>query len=213
MKVLIIGASGFIGSSILNEALERGHDVTAVVRNPEKLKQRENLIIKKGDISDIKDVIRLTSDHEVVISAYNPSPDEKENSEIGLKTFRSVISGITEAGVKRLLVVGGAGSLEVEEGLQLVDSPDFPKEWKPGATTTRDVLYLLKDHCEINWTFLSPSALIKPGERTGQFRLGRDKLLKDTKGISWISLEDYAMAMIDELEKPKHSRMRFTVGY
>lgn len=213
MKIAIIGASGFIGSSILHEALERGHEVTAIVRYPEKLKPASNLSIRKGDISVINDVVRLTKNHIAVICAYNPSPDGKPSSEKGLSAVKSIISGVTEAGVKRLLMVGGAGSLVVEAGLQLVDSPDFPPEWKPGATTTRDVLYLLKDLCEIDWTFLSPSALIKSDKRTGIFRLGRDNLLVDSNGLSWISLEDYSMAMIDELEKPKHNRMRFTVGY
>ena len=124
-----------------------------------------------------------------------------------------MIGAVKKAGVKRLLVVGGAGSLEVSPGVQLVDTPDFPEAYKPEALAGRDFLNVLRGERELDWTFLSPSALFVPGERTGKFRLGTDRLLVDAKGESKISMEDYAIALVDELETPRHSRQRFTVGY
>jgi putative NADH-flavin reductase len=155
----------------------------------------------------------LVVGHDAVISAYSPGRDVPDIYQQHVSGYRKIIDGVKEAGVKRLLVVGGAGSLEVAPGVQLVDTPQFPEQWKAGALAAREVLYLLRDESELEWTFLSPSNMIAPGERTGRFRLGTDQLLTDANGQSWISLEDYAVAMLNELEDPKHIRQRFTVGY
>jgi putative NADH-flavin reductase len=213
MKIALIGATGFIGSVVLQEALNRGHQVTGIVRHPEKLPQHPNLIAQRGDVRNETETTELVMGHDAVISGYSPGRDVADVYQEHISGYRSIIDGVKKAGVKRLLVVGGAGSLEVAPGVQVVDSPDFPKEWKPGALATRKVLYLLRDEPELDWTFLSPSGVIAPGERTGEFRLGTDQLLTDANGESRISLEDYAVAMLDELENPKHIRQRFTVGY
>ena len=213
MKIALIGATGFIGSVVLQEALNRGHQVTAIVRHPENLPQHPNLVAQRGDVRKETETTTLVAGHDAVISAYSPGRDVQDIYQQHISAYRAIIDGVKAAGVKRLLVVGGAGSLEVAPGVQLVDTPEFPAAWKPGSLSTREVLYLLRDEPELEWTFLSPSAMIAPGERTGEFRLGTDQLLIDTNGESRISLEDYAAAMVDELENPKHVRQRFTVGY
>jgi hypothetical protein len=198
---------------VLSEALNRGHRVTAIVRNPEKLPQHSQLSAAKCDVSNEDAVAEVVKGHAAVISAFNPSRLSRDNNKPQTETIRSLIAGMKRAAVKRLLVVGGAGSLEVAPGLQLVDTPDFPAIWKAGSLATREVLNILRSEQELEWSFLSPSAVLEPGQRTGHFRLGTDQLLVDSTGQSKISLEDYAMAMIDELENPKHIRLRFTVGY
>lgn len=213
MKIALIGATGFIGSAILQEALNRGHQVTAIVRHPDKLPQHPNLVAQKGDVRDEKQTLELVVGHDAVISAYSPGRGVSDVYEQHISAYRCIISSVKQAGVKRLLVVGGAGSLEVSPGVQLVDTPEFPEQWKAGSLAAREVLYLLQDESELEWTFLSPSATISPGERTEQFRLGTDQLLTDAKGESHISVEDYAVALVNELEDPKHIRQRFTVGY
>jgi hypothetical protein len=213
MKIALIGATGFIGSVILQEALDRGHQVTGIARHIDKLPQHPNLVPLKGDVTDQKQVTTLVAGHDAVISAYSPGRDAADIFNQQKSGYQTIIAGVKEAGIKRLLVVGGAGSLEVSPGVQLVDTSEFPEQWKPGSLGTREVLYLLQDESELDWSYLSPSATIAPGERTGQFRLGTDQLLTDAKGESHISVEDYAVAMIDELENPKHIRQRFTVGY
>jgi len=213
MKIALIGATGFIGSAILQEALDRGHQVTAIVRHTERLPQHPSLVAQKGDITIEMETTALVVGHDAVISAYSPGRDVPDIYQQHISGYRMIINGVKKAGVKRLLVVGGAGSLEVAPGIQLVDTPEFPEQWKPGSLATRQVLYLLRDEAELEWTFPSPSATIAPGERTGQFRLGTDQLLTDANNQSRISVEDYAAAMLDELENPKHIRQRFTVGY
>jgi uncharacterized protein len=213
MKIAIIGASGFIGSVILQEALRRGHQVTAIVRHPEKLLEQPNLTAKKGDVTNETETAALLAGHAAVISAYSPGSMTGDVCQQYISTYHSLINGMKKAGVKRLLVTGGAGSLEVAPGVQLVDTPAIPDEWKAGVLGLREVLYLLRAEPELEWTFLSPSATIAHGERTGQFRLGGDQLLLDGSGQSHISVEDYAIAMVDELEVPQHIRQRFTVGY
>jgi putative NADH-flavin reductase len=213
MKIALIGATGFIGSALLQEALDRGHQVTGIQRHPENLPQHPNLVVQRGDVRNETDTAELVEGHDAVISAYSPGRDVADIYQQHIAGYRSIISAVKKAGVKRLLVVGGAGSLEVAPGVQLVDTPEFPDEWKPGSLSTREVLYLLRDEPDLDWSYLSPSASIAPGERTGKFRLGTDQLLTDANGESRISLEDYAVAMLDELENPKHIRQRFTVGY
>ncbi len=207
MKIAIIGATGFIGSGILAESLHRRHDVTAVVRNTGALPSRTGVTLVQGDATNPAGLAPLLSGHDVVISAFNPG---KDGTGMGAK---SIIDAVKRSGVSRLLVVGGAGTLEVAPGQRLVDQPDFPQEWKEGALRTADVLEQLRAELELNWVFLSPPALIAPGERTGTYRIGGDQLLTDRNGESRISVEDYAVAMLDEAEKPQHARARISVAY
>ena len=213
MKIALIGATGFVGSAILKEALDRGHEVTAIVRHPEKLTPHPKLHAARGDVYDIEEVARLVAGHDAVISAFNPGWTNPDIYEQQIKGTKAIIAGVKKAGIKRLLFVGGAGSLEVKPGIQSVDLPEFPKEWKQGALATREALRLLRQEPALEWSFLSPSADLFPGQRTGKFRLGSDQLLKDANGQSRISTQDYAMAMLDEVETPAHVRQRFTVGY
>lgn len=208
MKIAIIGASGFIGSAILKEALDRGHSVTAIVRHAEKITTiHPQLIIKEADVATA-DVASLVAGNEAVISAYNAY-----DSATYVKAIHAIINGVKKAGIKRFLAVSGAGSLEIEPGLQLLDTPEFPAEWKGGASATRDAFYVIREQNDLDWTVLSPAMVIEPGERTGTFRLGKDQVVADEKGDSKISTGDYAVAMIDELEKPAHIRERFTLAY
>jgi putative NADH-flavin reductase len=214
MKVALIGASGYVGSQLLNEALNRGHQVTAIVRRTDRLPDRPNLTAKQGDVLDTEALAGLLAGHDAVIAAYNPDRESPGDAyERMVAGAGSIIAATKKSGVKRLLVVGGAGSLEVTPGQQVLDQPGFPEDWKPGASGTRQFLYLLKEEPDLDWTFLSPAAMLEPGERTGEFRLGGDQLLVDEKGECRISTQDYAVAMIDELEDPKHTRRRFCVAY
>jgi uncharacterized protein len=211
MKIALIGASGMIGSVLLKEALSRGHQVTAIARHIEKIQPQDHLIIKAGDVTDEAQAVKLFAGQDAVLSSFAASGPADPFAAFPA-AYRTIISAMKKAGVKRLLVVGGAGSLEVD-GVQLVDGGGIPDAWKPGVLGLREVLYLLRKESDLDWTFLSPSAMIAPGERTGKFRLGGDQLLKDANGESRISVEDYAVAMLDEVEKPAHIRQRFTVGY
>ena len=214
MKVAIIGATGFVGGQILNEALNRGHEVTAVVRRAERLPQHPNLTAVAADVADIDALAGALAGKDAVIAAFNPDrTDPGDVFERMVAGGKAIIAATKKAGVKRLLVVGGAGSLEVAPGLQLIDQPGFPPEWKGGAGGTRQFLYLLKEEPALDWTFLSPAAMLQPGERTGTFRLGGDQMLLDEKGECRISTADYAVAMIDELEDPRHTHRRFCIAY
>jgi len=212
MKVAIIGATGFIGSRLLKEALARGHRVTALVTHPEKLTPHPNLTGVKVDVLDEASLVRHLKGHDAVISAFSGHA-QKDIYDYYLRGIRSIIGATKKARLPRFLIVGGAGSLETAPGVQLVDTPEFPAEWKASALGAREALNRLRREHELNWTMLSPSAVIAPGRRTGKFRLGSDQLLVGAGGKSEISLEDYAVAMIDELEKPDHPRSRFTIGY
>lgn len=202
MKVALIGASGNVGSRLLAELVSRGHEVTAIARNPERIAAGPGITAKKGDLFDVDDMTKLLEGHDAVVSAVfftmsDPLP---------------LIDAVRRAGVRRYIVVGGAGSLETAPGSRLLDSPDFPDEYKPEAKAGLEFLEILRDEDELDWTFISPSAEFFAGERTGTFRLGGDMLLVGPRG-SRISFEDYAIALVDELENPVHSRQRFTVGY
>ncbi|HZW22524.1 NAD(P)-dependent oxidoreductase [Noviherbaspirillum sp.] len=212
MRIALIGATGFIGSAILKEALSRGHQVTAVVAHPGKLAPAANLTPVGVDVLDQAQLAARLKGVDAVISAFSGHA-QSDVYDYYLRGIRAIIVATKEAAVPRLLVVGGAGSLEVAPGLQLLDTPNFPAMYKPTAEGAREALRLLREEKSLNWTMLSPSAVIAPGERTGKFRLGGDRLLADEKGESRISVEDYAVAMVDELEKPTHLRQRFTVGY
>lgn len=202
MNVALIGASGNVGSRILKELSSRGHRVTAIARHPEKIAAGPGVTAKKGDLYDQAGMAALLKGHDAVISSvFFTASDPK-----------LLVGAVKAAGVKRYLVVGGAGSLEVAPGTLLINTPEFPDAYKAEASKGLAFLEFIKGEKELDWTFLSPSAMFVPGERTGKFRLGGDQLLTNTQG-SGISYEDYAIAMVDELEKPAHSRRRFTVGY
>lgn len=209
MKIALFG-TGMIGSRIAREALDRGHQVTAVVRTPGKLAlKHEHLKEVQGDALDADAIAHASAGHDAVISALGAGIGDQQGL---LDSNLALIKGVKQAGVPRLLVVGGAGSLEVKPGVQLVDLPEFPDAYKPPALAHRELLELYRK-TDMDWTYLSPAAVITPGERTGKFRLGKDQLVADAKGDSRISAEDFAVAMIDELEKPQHIRQRFTLGY
>jgi len=211
MKIALFGASGNIGRRILAEALSRGHEVTAIVRDPSKLNvENTNLTLAKGDIMNPNSVSINSHGHDVVISAYGPG---LENVNPLIDATKSLIEGVKNAGVKRLIAVGGAGSLEVAPGLELVDALTFPDFLKPIAIAHREALKLYLDEKELHWSNAHPAAYIEPGERTGKFRIGGKQLLSDDEGNSKISMEDYAIALIDEAENPKHIQKRFTVAY
>jgi uncharacterized protein len=202
MKVALIGASGNAGSRILYELVRRGHAITAIARNPDRVPALANVRARQGDVFDQAGLTELLKGHDAVISAVHFTASDPHK----------LIEAIRASGVKRYLVVGGAGSLEVTPGRRLVDTPEFPAEYKAEALAGCVFLDLLRQERELDWTFLSPSALFMAGERTGKFRLGTDQLLTGPQG-SRISFEDYAIALADELENPTHSRQRFTVGY
>jgi uncharacterized protein len=209
MNIVMFGATGTLGSRILNELVSRGNNVTAVVRDPAKLCSYENVTGTSGDIFDSASVDEAARGADVVVSAYGPGP---ENPDLLLKATASLIEGVEASGVKRLVMVGGAGSLEVAPGVHLVDTPNFPAEWKGIALSHRDALGLLR-RSKLDWTSVSPAAYIHPGERTGRFRLGLDQLITDEKGNSEISAEDFAIALADEVENPRHIRQRFTASW
>lgn len=214
-EIILIGASGFVGSAILKEALDRGHKVTAVVRHPEKIStSHKNLMVKKGDVSLSDTVTDLFKRADVVISAYNPGWQNPDIAGETTRVYRSILNSVRKSGVKRFLVVGGAGSLFISHGIRLMDAGVMPKFILPAVKALAD-FYLndLTAEKRIDWVFFSPAGNLEPGSRTGKFRLGKDDLIVNEKGESKISVQDYAVAMIDELEKPAHHRERFTIGY
>lgn len=209
MKVTLYGATGQIGRRVLEELLQRGHSVTAVVRDPAKLGARARLTLVPGDVSDVAGIAAASKGADALVSAYGPGPEHPEKL---LPVTRNLIAGAEQSGVPRFLFVGGAGSLEVAPGVTLIDSGHLPEEWKGIAIAHRDALEMARASA-INWTCLSPAGFIQPGERTGKFRLGTDRLLTDDRGESRISMEDFAIALVDEMENPQHERKRFTVAY
>lgn len=211
MKIALFGAGGMLGSRIAKEALDRGHELTAVSRDPMKLTLEHPRLHKlTGDALDPASVTAAVLGQDAVISAFGPGHHGDPQDVV--RAARALTAGVKAAGVKRLLVVGGAGGLEVKPGLQLVDTPDFPAAWKPIALAHREALGVYRG-ADLDWTYLAPAALIQPGARTGHYRTGGAGLLTDAKGESRISAEDYAVAMLDELERPKHPRARFTAAY
>jgi putative NADH-flavin reductase len=203
MKVALIGASGNIGSQILSELRSRGHEVTAIARNPEKIAAAAGVKPVGADVGDASALASALRGHDAVISS------------VRFRNFdpQTLLTAVKASGVNRLIMVGGAGSLEARPGVQLVDTSDFPAAAKPEALAGRNALNLLRVETAVDWTFLSPSSVIAPGERTGKFRLGKDEVLIGADGKSRISIPDYAIALVDELEHPRHIRQRFTVGY
>ena len=213
MKIALIGATGYVGAPLLQEALNRGHQVTALVRDPQKLGAHPQLTAVQADVHDSAALAGLLRGHDAVISAFNPGWGLADIRERFIAGSRAIVAASKLAGVKRLLVVGGAGSLYVAPGVQLIDTPDFPAEYKEGAEGARQALNMLRDEQELEWTFLSPAAELVPGPRTGKFRLGQDELLMDGDKPGSISVADLAVALIDETERAQHIRQRFTLAY
>lgn len=214
-NVTLIGASGFVGTAILNELLNRGHKVTAIVRNPEKVSvKNDNLKVVKANVSDTEALIEACKGKDAVISAYNPGWTNPNIYEETLRNYPLILESAKHSGVNRLLCVGGAGTLFCAPGLRVVDSGAIPEAIMGGVKSLGEFyLNTLMNEHDIDWVFFSPAGTLEPGERTGNFRLGKDNLIVDADGNSHISVEDYAMAMVDELEKPAHHFERFTIGY
>ena len=216
MKVALIGASGFVGSAILDELVERSHEVTAITRNPDKVKSARGVKAVKANALEAASVADAVKEHDVVVNAFNPGWGNPNIYEESLQGAQAIQEGVKKAGVKRLFVIGGAGSLFVAPNTQLVDSPEFPAEWKAGALAARDYLNILKKEQELEWTFLSPAIEMHQGtagERRGTYRKGLENPIFDENNRSIISVEDMAVAIVDELENPQHIRQRFTVAY
>lgn len=217
-KIALIGASGFVGTAILNEALQRGHQVTAIVRNPEKITTvHPALTVVKADATEPEALARAAAGHDAVISAYNPGWGNPRQYEETLENYPKIVEGAKRSGVKRLLIVGGAGSLFVQPGVRLMDTEGLPEAWLPAVKSHGEFyLHTLVNETGIDWVYFSPAGNLGnmgPGTRTGRYRLGKDDMLVDEKGESFISVEDYAVAMIDELEQENHHRERFTAAY
>lgn len=202
-KIAIIGATGRAGSQLLEEALRRGHSVVAIARDPSSLQGREGVTVKALDAKDSAALQAAVTGVDAVLSA----------AHFSTLAPQAIIDPVKRAGVKRLLVVGGAGSLLLPSGQRVIDSPDFPEAYKAEASAGVGFLDTLRQEPTLDWTFLSPSAEFVEGERSGRYTLGKDHLLIGADGKSWITFADYAIALIDELEKPAHTRQRFTVGY
>jgi putative NADH-flavin reductase len=216
MKIALIGGTGFVGSAVLAELSQRGHQVTALARDTTKYRTLPGVTPVRADATDAAEVARAVAGADAVISAYNPGWQSPELYERFMAGTRATIAGVKQSGVKRLLVVGGAGSLFVAPGVQLMDTPEFaslvPPEIIPGVKGARDALALIREESTLEWTFLSPPAKLAPGERTGRFRIGGDDLLMNGAEPAGISVADLAVAIVDEIERPAHVRQRFTVA-
>jgi hypothetical protein len=210
MKLLIYGATGAIGSHITREALDRGHQVTVVLRDPEHADVDARANVVRGDVLDPAAVRAAVPGHDAVVSAIGPRDGDYT---LFARAARPLVEALRSSPGTRLVVLGGAGSLEAAPGVQVVDTPEFPDAWKGNALGQRDALDVYREADDVLWTYISPAAVIAPGERTGQYRVGGDKLLTDEKGESRISTEDYAVALIDELEHPQAVGRRITVAY
>lgn len=208
MKLVIFGASGVIGSRIFTETLRRGHQVTAVVRESSRFRSSSSQVrIVKGDVLDPPSVADAVEGHDAVLSAIGPG------AAVIVGAAHSFLEALPRAGVKRLIIVGGSGSLEIKPGLLFVDAPSFPKEYLAQARAGVEALKIYQQSQVVDWTFISPPIWIAPGKRTGKFRYGYDELLFDSRGESRISAEDFAVVFLDEVQNPRHIRQRFTVAY
>lgn len=213
MKIAIIGATGFVGSNILNEVVNRNHEVTAIVRNP---KTTENVNWVKADVFNTNELVNALKGNDVVISAYNPGWTNPNIYDDFIAGSKAIQEAVKKSGVKRYITIGGAGSLFVAPDLQAVDTPDFPKEYHAGATAARDYLNILKEEKELDWAFFSPAFEMHQGittGRTGKYRLGLDTPVFDENNRSILSGEDLAVVIADETENPKHHQVRFTAAY
>jgi uncharacterized protein len=216
MKIVVFGATGNVGRQVVAEALRRGHEVVGVVREPEAVKSpAPRVTLTKGDATDADSIAKAVRGADAVVSAISPRPNARGLPAPSLSVnARALLKGLRSAGVKRVLYVGGASSLEVAPGKALADTPDFPEIYKQEAREGRDALAIFRNEAKgLDWTYLSPAAEIAPGNRTGKYRTTGDALLVDDKGKSFITFEDYAVAVLDELERPQHVGSRFGVAY
>lgn len=216
MKIALIGATGFVGNGILNELLQRGHQVTAITRHAAKVTESENLKSVSANVLDEEEMLNALKGNDAVISAYNAGWTNPNLYNEFIAGAKAIQNAVKKSGIKRLIVVGGAGSLFIAPGQQIVDTDSFPKEWKPGALAARDYLNILKEENELDWTFVSPAIEMHQGTsgtRLGTYRTGLDSPVFDKDMRSIISVEDLSLAIADELEKPQHIRKRFTVAY
>ena len=214
-NVLLIGATGFVGSAVLNELVSRGHKVTAVARNIEKIAKSELLDVVKEDVANVDAIAKLADGKDAIISAYNPGWTNPDIATLISENYPKILSAAKKSGVKRLLIVGGAGTLFCAPGLRVVDSGAIPEEIMGGVRPLGDFyLNTLMNENDIDWVFFSPAGVFdQQGKKTGNYRLGKDDLIVDAEGNSHISVQDYADAMVNELEKPAHHKERFTIGY
>jgi putative NADH-flavin reductase len=210
MNVVVYGATGNSGSEIVKELLRRGHKVTGVARKVDSLKDQPGVTAKTDDLSSADRIAEVIKGADVVVSAYQPPAD---NTDALIDVTRREIEAVKKAGVPRLIMVGGAGQLEVAPGVTLIKSGYLPAEYMPIALSHEKAAQVLKSSTGINWTYIAPAAYFVPGERTGKYRTGTNNLVSDDKGESRISFADYAIALVDEIEKPKHERALFSVGY
>jgi uncharacterized protein len=217
MKIALIGATGFVGVHVLNELVSRGHHVTAIARNTDKIDTSSDLVTAKAaDVMNIDEVAAAVAGHDAVISTFNAGWTNPNIYNDFIAGSKAIQAGVKQAGVKRFLTVGGAGSLEIQPGVQLVDTPNFPAEYKPGATAARDYLNILKTETDLDWTFLSPAIEMSPGhpgERTGKYRTALDTPVFDEHHRSKLSVDDTAVAIVDEIEQGNFIRKRFTAAY
>ena len=214
-NVLLIGATGFVGSAVLNELVSRGHKVTAVARNIENIAKSELLDVVKEDVANVDAIAKLADGKDAIISAYNPGWTNPDIATLISENYPKILSAAKKSGVERLLIVGGAGTLFCAPGLRVVDSGAIPEEIMGGVRPLGDFyLNTLMNENDIDWVFFSPAGVFDPqGKKTGNYRLGKDDLIVDAEGNSHISVQDYADAMVNELEKPAHHKERFTIGY
>lgn len=212
MKIALIGATGFVGKAVLAELLARGHAVTAITSRPERVPPATGLTAVRGDAYEAASIAQVVAGHDAVVSTFNPGWDKADIRALFVRGHQGIVAGIKAAGVQRFLEVGGAGSLYVAPGLQLIDTPDFPAAYREGAEGARQALNLLREERELDWVFLSPPAMLAPGPRTGRYQVGGDQLLMAGAAPAGISDQDLAAAIVDELEQPRHHRQRFTVA-
>jgi len=217
MNIAIIGASGFVGSALVKEALQRGHTVTAIARDISKIKEENSNLYKKAvDVADGEALLQALEGSDLVISAYNAGWTNPNLYHDFLEGSKAIQAAVKASAVKRFITIGGAGSLYIAPGTQLVDSPDFPEAFKAGATAARDYLNYLKEEQDIDWTFFSPAIEMHHGidtGRTGQYRTGLESPVFDSNNRSVLSVEDLAVAVLDEAEQGRHIRQRFTAAY
>ena len=212
MKIALIGATGFVGKAVLNEAVQRGYEVTAIARNPKTDIESDKITLKTADVYNVNELAEALKGNDAVVNSFNAGWGNPNLYADFIKGSETIQQATKQAGINRLLVVGGAGSLYIA-GQQLVDSPQFPAEWKEGATAARDYLNIIKKEEELDWTFLSPAINLHPGTRTGVYRTGTDEPVFNDKHEHEISVEDLAVAILDELENNQFVKRRFTVGY